>query len=73
MQNCIKWCYQQLEDGKYADQKYLDAWPNEYHGVKILHNKGATAIWNIGNYKLKISEQNVLLIMKGSYFIILQI
>ena len=60
MQNCIKWCYQQLEDEKYADQKYLDAWPNEYHSVKILHNKGANlAIWNIGNYKLKISDQNV--------------
>ena len=51
--NCLNWCYQKLEDGKYADQKYLDSWPDQYKKVKILGNKGINlAIWNLGNYKI---------------------
>lgn len=53
MYDCIKWCYQKLEDGKYADQKYLDFWPSKYENVSIIKNVSANlAIWNIGNYNL---------------------
>jgi hypothetical protein len=48
---CLQWCYQRVEDGKYADQKYLDPWPSLYEGVVVLKNKGAgLGIWNIDNY-----------------------
>ena len=47
---CIEWCYQKLEYGKYADQKYLDQWPKKYPNLKILKHKGANlAIWNVKN------------------------
>ncbi|MEI8128561.1 MAG: hypothetical protein WCG95_02985 [bacterium] len=53
MFDCINWCYQKLENGKYADQKYLDIWPEKYSKLCIIKNICANvAIWNIGNYKL---------------------
>ena len=34
--NCINWCYDYVEDNKYADQKYLDDWPKDYENVKFF-------------------------------------
>ena len=59
---CMDWCYQKLEYGKYADQKYLDQWPKKYPGLKILKHKGANlAIWNLKNYKLNFTKGLILI------------
>lgn len=61
MDNCIAWCYQKLEEKRYADQKYLDYWQKDYEGVHVIKNIGANmAIWNIGNYKLSMDNKDVL-------------
>ena len=53
--NCLEWCYDRLENGQFADQKYLDSWPAKYQGVKIIRNIGANlGPWNIGRFKIGV-------------------
>jgi hypothetical protein len=45
---CLEWCHDRLEAGRYADQKYLDAWPERFGAaVLVLENPGVNfAPWN---------------------------
>lgn len=44
---CLKWCYSQIEDGKYGDQLYLDQMPKLFNNVVDIANRGAgLAYWN---------------------------
>jgi hypothetical protein len=59
---CLEWCYARLEDGKMGDQKYLDAWPDDYRSVHILQHKGAgVAPWNFSNHPITESAGRVLI------------
>jgi hypothetical protein len=49
----IEWCHDRVDKGRYADQKYLDVWPERFKNVVVLRHKGAgLAPWNLGNYKI---------------------
>lgn len=57
-ERCIEWCYDRLEGDRYADQKYLDDWPQRFQNVVVLQHKGANvAPWNLGNYHLSYQEE----------------
>jgi len=50
-QNCLEWCYDRVEDGKFADQKYLDDWPVRFTGIIVLRNRSiGVAPWNLAEY-----------------------
>ncbi|MBU0791551.1 MAG: glycosyl transferase [Gammaproteobacteria bacterium] len=55
-EQCIEWCYYRAENGKYADQKYLDPWPEKY-GAHVIRHPGANlAPWNNERYSYKVKD-----------------
>jgi hypothetical protein len=53
--NCLDWCYDHLENGQFADQKYLNYWPEKYSRVHVIKHIGANlAPWNVGKYNIKL-------------------
>ncbi len=60
-ERCIEWCYDRVEDGKFANQRYLDMIPCLFGATKIIQHIGAgVAPWNIGNYRLSFRSPYVL-------------
>jgi hypothetical protein len=62
--DCIDWCYDFYDDtngGRFADQKYLDTWHNDYPGeVAFLDMPNAgLAVWNIDNYTYNLKNNIV--------------
>lgn len=52
---CFEWCYDELDNmqGRFADQKYLNHWEQDYNGVQAINIPSAgVAPWNLGQYKL---------------------
>jgi hypothetical protein len=68
-ERCIEWCYDVAEPGRFGDQKYLEAWPKMFPGVRVQQHKGGgLAPWNVHNYQLEerggrptVDGQDVLL------------
>jgi len=59
---CLEWCSDILEDGKYADQKYLDSWYS-YFGddiAEIRHIGLGLAPWNLDDKRIGIRGKKVL-------------
>ncbi|HUW95325.1 MAG TPA: glycosyl transferase [Anaerolineae bacterium] len=58
---CLEWCYDRVEDNRFADQKYLDDWPTRFPQLVVLRHKGAgLAPWNVENYSLTLRNGRVL-------------
>jgi hypothetical protein len=59
---CIEWCHDYVDGNRFADQGYLDSFPQRSTRVKIIGNIGANlAPWNIGNYRIDVRGSQVLI------------
>lgn len=57
---CVEWCYDRVEDGKMADQMYLNDWPERFEGVVVLQHPGAgLAPWNIDRFRVSSQGRSV--------------
>lgn len=60
---CIEWCYGRPENGKFADQGYLNDWPTRFRGVRVLRNIGAgVAPWNHQQYRFALDPDGRVLV-----------
>lgn len=52
---CLEWCFNRHEVGRFGDQKYLDTWPNEFQDTVHIfqHPERTLAPWNIRFYSEK--------------------
>ncbi|WP_372719107.1 hypothetical protein [Novipirellula sp.] len=56
---CLDWCYDRLEETRFADQKYLNNWPVDFPGVHIIQHRGANiGPWNVAEFPLKTTPPN---------------
>jgi hypothetical protein len=52
-ERCIEWCYDRVEENRFADQKYLDEFPARFESVRVIQHKGANVgPWNVTNYPI---------------------
>jgi hypothetical protein len=59
-ERCLEWCYNRREEGKFADQHYLDDWPERFHGVHAVAHPGAgLAPWNSSQHELERANGGV--------------
>jgi hypothetical protein len=55
---CLEWCYDRVEDGKFADQAYLDDWPERVPGTVVVDRPGVgLAPWNFMRYSINAEAQ----------------
>jgi hypothetical protein len=51
--SCLEWCRDIVEENRYADQKYLDRFPERFQRVQIASHPGVNlAPWNLDNYAI---------------------
>lgn len=59
-ENCLIWCYDRTENGKFGDQKYLDLMPQIFSGVSEIKTPGVNiAPWNQSKFKFSIQNSSV--------------
>ncbi len=62
-EQCLDWCSDEIDGEKYADQGYLNWFPKQFDGVKIIANPGVNlAPWNLKTHELSLSSQNHVLV-----------
>ena len=60
-ERCLEWCHDRLEPGRFADQKYLEAWPERFGGaVHVVPHPGINAApWNWSGCQWSVTDEGL--------------
>jgi hypothetical protein len=59
-ERCLEWCHDHLDQGRFADQGYLDEFPRRFGGVGILDHPGINAApWNMEGAQVSLRDGNI--------------
>lgn len=59
-ERCIEWCYDRVEGDRFADQRYLDRFPEMFPGVHVIEHLGANlAPWNFADFGVELRDGEV--------------
>jgi len=59
---CIQWCYDRVEPGRFADQKYLDRWPEMHPDEVVVAERTrpqGLAPWNMHRHVFSVAEDRL--------------
>ena len=57
---CLEWCANRSENGRFTEQQYLDDWPRLF-GAAVLRHPGANVgPWNLGGVRVSRTDGRVL-------------
>jgi hypothetical protein len=60
-EQCLEWCFDRLENGRFGDQSYLEEWPDLFDDVVIARHRGAgVAPWNATTEPLRFERNQVM-------------
>lgn len=63
--SCLNWCFDKAEDGKYADQKYLEDFASVASGVYVEKSGGANlAPWNSDLSRISVDNKGNIFVNK---------
>ena len=56
---CLEWCFNRHENGRFGDQKYLDTWPSEFSEIVHIFQapEKALAPWNVDFHTNNIAKE----------------
>lgn len=60
---CLAWCYDEVDDGRFADQRYLDHFPELFSGISVIALPGAdVAPWNLRRHAITTAADGSVLV-----------
>ena len=63
---CLRWCRDEVDQGRFADQGYLDRFKELFTGVRVIRLPGAdVAPWNLRRHSLQLSPDGEVLVDGG--------
>lgn len=55
-EKCLEWCYDRCDGGRFADQGYLNQWPDLFKAAEIPHKGINVAPWNVDTFTFSTRE-----------------